>query len=449
MKKNIILVITSTALTLIVALSIIRWFAPRLLGITPDLQLVRVAKKVPPFFDNIFRENDYNTDNFIISDPYIKRAKPLYPDRIKEGPNDLLGFRNRQIPNVADIITIGDSQTYGNNAPLEKNWPNQSLKYLTDKSPTLYSMATGGWGAAEYLEILSKAKFFKPRIIIVAFYSGNDPLESFVQVYGRDYLSNLRPDPQLTANDAPELEFPVPISQCWPVMFRDGISTVFTPKVRHLSNNNHPAAIAGWSIMENIAYEISKRAKKENIKIIFLILPTKELVYAKKVQEYYNSSIKSKADYFISFKEQYLNLVRDEYNNIKRLAKSLEKNPDAIYVDVIESLQDAALKPQQLYPQSSDGHPLPAGYQIIAKALSPTISKLLPSKPEGGIVVNYGGDDIQVFLVRDGYLWNFSSKELFHKNGWRTNLLRSVSIRDIANIPFGGTISTVSTKWAP
>lgn len=120
MKKNLLLLLVSTTLTLLIALGLIRWIAPQLLGISPSLQLVKVAKEVPPFFNNIFRPTNYASQNFIIEDPYLSRAKPLYPDKITMGPNDILGFSNRQIPNIADIITIGDSQTYGNNAPLEK-----------------------------------------------------------------------------------------------------------------------------------------------------------------------------------------------------------------------------------------------------------------------------------------------------------------------------------------
>ena len=47
MKKDWLLLIASVAITLGIALGIIRWFAPDLLGISPDLQLVKIDKKVP------------------------------------------------------------------------------------------------------------------------------------------------------------------------------------------------------------------------------------------------------------------------------------------------------------------------------------------------------------------------------------------------------------------
>jgi hypothetical protein len=51
MKKDWLLLAASIVLTLGVALGIVRWLAPQLLGITPDLQLVKIDKKVPPFFE--------------------------------------------------------------------------------------------------------------------------------------------------------------------------------------------------------------------------------------------------------------------------------------------------------------------------------------------------------------------------------------------------------------
>ena len=100
MKKEWLLLIASVSLTLITALLLVRWFAPQLLGLPVDLQLVRVAKEVPPFFDGIFRPDDYKSKEYIIPDPFIKRAKPLSSFALAMGPNDILGFRNKSIPNI-------------------------------------------------------------------------------------------------------------------------------------------------------------------------------------------------------------------------------------------------------------------------------------------------------------------------------------------------------------
>ncbi|HRS96764.1 MAG TPA: hypothetical protein P5040_01175, partial [Smithella sp.] len=78
MKKEWLLTFGIIALTAFVTLGILRLYAPNLLGINRDLQLVRVAREVPPFFDNVFRKEDYQSAEMTVQDPYIKRGRPLF-----------------------------------------------------------------------------------------------------------------------------------------------------------------------------------------------------------------------------------------------------------------------------------------------------------------------------------------------------------------------------------
>ena len=103
------------------------------------------------------------------------------------GPNDVLGFRNAAVPAVADIVTIGDSMTYGNNAVMLKNWPSWMQAHLPRENVSVYNMSTGGWAAVQYLDMLEYAASFRPHIVIVAFYTGNDPIESFQMVQGNEH----------------------------------------------------------------------------------------------------------------------------------------------------------------------------------------------------------------------------------------------------------------------
>ena len=65
MKKEWLLIIVSVSLTFIIAFVLVRWFAPQLIGLPVDLQMVRVAKEVPPFFDGVFRPEDYESQDYI------------------------------------------------------------------------------------------------------------------------------------------------------------------------------------------------------------------------------------------------------------------------------------------------------------------------------------------------------------------------------------------------
>jgi hypothetical protein len=296
MKKDWLLLLGTAVATVVLALLVIRWLAPQLLGIPKDLQLVRVKKQLPPFYEGIFRRSDFGTQEFLLQDPYTRvRARPLLPEDFAIGPHDILGFRNRSVPNVADVVAIGDSQTYGNNALLEDNWPSQLGRLLASKHPIVYSMATGGWGAVQYLDMFTNATLFQPRVVVVAFYSGNDPLESFAIAYGVEHWAALRPDPRLTGAEAPSVAFPPPESELWHVKFKDGSTTTFSPKLRLASNvPDHPAVKAGYAIMREVAHQISVLAQPFDTKLVFTVIPTKELAFAEKVRR---DGIETPADY--------------------------------------------------------------------------------------------------------------------------------------------------------
>ena len=354
--------------TLIAALGIVRWLAPQLLGVPADLQLVQVSREVPPFFDGVFRDDE--TGEFLVADPYIIRARPLLPEQGGQGPHDILGFRNRAIPHSASVVTIGDSQTYGNNARLEEAWPGRVASILANQR--LYSMAVGGWGAVEYLEIFDKALRFRPRLIIVAFYTGNDPLESFLRAYARDRWASLRPDPSLELNQIPRVTYPPPESEFWFPAFSDRTTTGFTPTYRLASNQDHPAVRAGYGIMAEVARRIGERAAAAGVRVAFTIIPTKELVFVRKVEQ---DGLTAPADY--------TSLVTAERANLERLAGELAAVPGAIYVDVLAPLQAAAIGSTPLYPANTDGHPMAAGYAVIGEVVAVGVRGLVEGEDEG------------------------------------------------------------------
>jgi hypothetical protein len=108
--------------------------------------------------------------------------------------HDRLGFRNPTVPAKADIVALGDSQTYGAHVKSEAAWPRQ-LASMTGTS--VYSMAYGGYGPTHSLILWDEAVAFEPHIVIEAFYAGNDLFDAFDLVYNRGQLPALKsPDPQ-------------------------------------------------------------------------------------------------------------------------------------------------------------------------------------------------------------------------------------------------------------
>ena len=432
MKKEVFLLVGSVVLTVVMVLGMVRWFAPGLLGRTTDMQLVQLDEKVPAFYDGVFRDTHEGTGDHQLKDPLTRiRNQPLQSRMSRLGPHDIMGFRNREVPIVADVVTIGDSMTYGNNVYMEQNWPHQLATHSRIDALSVYNMSTGGWAAVQYLDMFTKAVKFKPHVVVVAFYTGNDPLETFAMVYGNENWRWLMPDSTLSATDAPRVTYPVPESDQWPVEFQDGVTAIFTPELRLASNQDHPAVQAGYAVMSSVAERISNQARASGVKVLFTIIPTKELVYAKKVQQ---------ED--LEAPPAFTTLVKREAENIERVAGQIRALPDTHYVDVVAPLQAAGLGPAKLYGDTINGHPEMEGYAVIGKTLSKKIDTLLPSRPRG-LYAQMSEHEFSMLLINDEGLWYFNSQDIIEQNGWPAGTVPTIDERDIVNISFQGTITSV------
>jgi lysophospholipase L1-like esterase len=365
-KKEWLLAFAAVVLTTVVSLLLVRWLAPQLLGVPVDLQLVQTSKAVPPFYEGVFREQDFAADGMLLNDPYTNtRFKPLLAADAGTGPHDILGFRNTAVPNTAEVIVIGDSQTYGIGEALADNWPSQLQELLTARNWSVYSMAVGGWGAVQYFDMFSKAARLKPEVVIIAFYSGNDPLEAFSTAYGNAHWHELRLDLELDKADAPAAIPMLALEDAWRVTFSNGIKLAFTPRGRLVVNNRKHAAVrTGYAIMAEVARRIAAMATAENITAVFTVIPTRELVYARRV-----------AEQQLAAPETYTTLVTMEQENIDELAGHIRELPGAHYVDLLQPLQSAALTDSVLYPRQWDGHPGQSGYRVIATTLANAIKE--------------------------------------------------------------------------
>ena len=435
------LLLVSVIATLVLATGVIRWLAPGLLGIARDLQLVQIDDRKPPFYQGVFDNSDTPPGEFLIRDPVTRiRARPLFR-RARgggQGPNDILGFRNRSVPNTADIIALGDSMTYGNNALMEQTWPGHLRQTLAREDISVYSMASSGWAAVQYLDMMKHAVLFDPHVVVVAFYTGNDPLESFQMTYASDYWNWLIPDSTLSSSDLPKVNFPPPESEQWDVTFRDGVHAVFTPKLRLASNDSSPVVRAGYRRMEKSARLMADMAQQVGCEILFTIIPTKELVYALKVRD---ESIAPPADY--------QRLVTQEREYIRIFSNTLGNIEGARYIDVAEPLQRAAMGNVNLYPDNSNSHPVAEGYRVIGEEISKHVKALVPPTLKGLYAWN-DEEKAYIVLIKNEGVWIFSSIELVRKNGWPEGDLQVISSRELSNLPYRGFINTVdSSRFGP
>jgi len=119
-----------------------------------------------------------------VPDPRLgTRPNPAHPE------HDERGFRNASIPSKVAIVGIGDSQTYGLGVRREAAWP-QQLETLV-RQP-VYNVANPGWGPTQSLLLFDEVLALEPRLIIQAFYSGNDFYDAYVTVYDAGQFPELR-----------------------------------------------------------------------------------------------------------------------------------------------------------------------------------------------------------------------------------------------------------------
>lgn len=435
MKREVLLLFGSSLASIAAVLGLIRWLAPGLLGAPADLQLVQLDEKLPAYYEGIFREQHDRDDAFLLKDPLTRiRARPLFPRDQALGPHDILGFRNSGVPVAADIITIGDSMTYGNNAFLEQNWPSRLASHLQREDINVYNMSTGGWAAVQYLDMFTHALALRPRLVIVAFYSGNDPLESFQMAYGNTHWQALIPDPALEAGDAPAVSLNSGAEEGWDAAFRDGVHTTFTPGYRLASNDAHPAVAAGYAIMTSAAARIAELGRANGVDVVFTVIPTKELAFAAKV-----------AAEGIAAPVDYRRLVEAERQRIDDLRARLEALAGARYVDVAQPLQQAVLDGAGIYPGTANGHPLAAGYEVIGRTLADAVSGALPP-PSSGLYALMDGDTFRALLINGEGVWFVNDFDLVEANGWPPQELRTIELRDIVNLPHRGILSEVDPQ---
>jgi hypothetical protein len=225
----------------------------------------------------------------------------------------------------------------------------------------------------------------------------------------------LRIEPSLDKDDAPTFSFSKPSSppsHYWSVSFKDGISTVFFPYVRNLSNKDSPVADVGYKIMAKVAGVITEIGRERGIEVVFTIIPTKELVYSGKVEED-----------GIEPPQEYLSLVRNEKQRIESLKSKILSFRGARYIDVVRPLQLAALAGESIYPSNGNGHPVSAGYSIIGQAIAigttDLFSDAVLDKP-GVYGIRYQ-DEILPYIYNEGVLTRLLDYAHAEKMGFSVN----------------------------
>jgi lysophospholipase L1-like esterase len=319
-----------------------------------------------------------------------QRMPPNRPD------HDARGFRNRAAPASADIVAIGDSQTWGVNVERDDAWP-QDLEKISHH--TVYNMSLGGYGPVQYLVLSEEAFELSPKVVIVAVYLGNDLFDAYSLAYKNDLYAGLRsPQSAELALDtvSPKVDelykeilaadsirgrakffvshsailrfLMIPASEYWyasawarshpdryAVYNKAGVKTVLTTGYRFSAVDlDEPRILEGLRITERSLARIHESMNNHSVKLLVVLIPTKESVFAPSAGP--------------NLDPTYEKLLHMEGRARQQLVDFCAGNGIEV-LDPLPALSQAVASGAQIYPQDTDGHPNAAGYNVLASAI--------------------------------------------------------------------------------
>lgn len=328
------------------------------------------------------------------------RGFSMRPNR---GGMDARGFRNVEALERADIVCIGDSQTYGSSVRLSETFP-VALGERFGRS--VYNMSLGGYGPVQYLALTKTAIELRPKAIVVGFYFGNDLVNAHTAI-GIPHWARLQdpkrtyerplgasphtPEPNLAMNVLALLKHSSKLVRYLhsEVSFRmkqsryladtywrepgapryDGgnIQTLFTPKLRlgplQLSSGQ---VRDGLRITEQCLIEMNALCDRAGVRMVLLLLHTKEFYYHRFLTARGDAAAGSLAE-----------LAAAEVTMTTRI-KGIAERLGAGLIDPKQKVLEALREDRALWPPNSDGHFTAAGCALVAEVIHEQLLKICP-----------------------------------------------------------------------
>ncbi len=342
---------------------------------------------------------------------------PILGQMIKPGDtgHDAFGFRNPRFPSQADIVAIGDSNTYGVNARSHESWPGH-LQAIVGR--TTYNAGLGGFGPLHHLHVAREiSPRFSPKVEVVAMYLGNDLVDAYNLAHEKDhwkaYRIGERPKGSMTegervwhqanANesnarflgplrdwlamnsmlysvvrhvvltpiatslrqksatlDDPDMKMP------WTDPKHPAVKLVFTSKViLGAEDPGAPQIEEGIRISERVLGDMAQHAKARGVKLVLAFIPTKERAYCRALRA-------SGA----ALPASHVRICEVEPAIQARLTRAAA-GYDVPVVDTTPALEAAIERGEKIYPQGVDGHAVSAGYRVMAVPIAAVVKPLL------------------------------------------------------------------------
>ncbi len=334
--------------------------------------------------------------------------------------HDANGFRNTSVPSQADLVVLGDSQTWGVNVQAADAWP-QQLQKLSRRS--VYNMGVGGYGPIQYWVLTEKALSFSPKVIVVGLYLGNDLYDAYALTYANDHYVDLR---SRAANElgqdtigtraqyywdeeknfhnnygrlsplgwslwlrehsatgrllnrsgfwpgATDVDYE--IDKAWvraypdhgAICEDDNIGTVLTTAYRLTGLDlDDPRVAEGLRITKVVLSRMQQSIDAHGARLLVLLIPTKELVYAELMQSRGRLT------------GTYTRLVEMEQRARNQLVTWCDEKR-VLCIDALPDLRNALAQGRQIYYSTTESHPNATGYKVLASKVNEALGNENP-----------------------------------------------------------------------
>lgn len=313
-----------------------------------------------------------------------------------EGVNED-GFRNREILQQADIVTLGDSHTYCFNAENNETWPT----YLEEKiKKSVYNMGVGGYGFIQYFALTKKAISLKPKYILIGLYMPNDLEDIANSINFSGYWQKWFKDNNIDIKDIfDSTQLNIPTNPFTIMMEKIFFSSAIASLVKHtLQTKINNLCFIKTNKNDLILDDENQKTIFTNIKIKTLnaylnlsvphvksSLDIAKILTAKIIQEITQAGITpvfvfipSKENTFYEYLKTNKHVLSDEFETlvanerkITNLFIEFLKDNGARHMKIKDYIDRKQIleKTKNMYPKYDDEHVLPAGYRVYADAV--------------------------------------------------------------------------------
>ena len=285
---------------------------------------------------------------------------------------DTNGFRNPSVPETADVVTIGDSQTQGINVLPADAWPSQ---LATQLGQIVYNMGVQGYGPLQYDKLVTEALKLRPKHVVIGLNLADDLSDAAHGISERHSVHaaenslrhNLRFHTALGSVGSELLKnSPLGRPAGFGIMHPANPAYFANQRIENLAkqlDSTDPRIAAALNSTVAMLVNAKQRCQQQGAELTVLIIPTREAVYFANRE---NRDPKLPGP--LAHIAQAESSVRDHLKN------SLS-GQQVGFVDILPSLAAALDAKTDVYARHNESLPQSAGYATYAAAVSQHLSR--------------------------------------------------------------------------